>query len=201
MTTSSTAKIHGIIFDLDGTLVGSQLNFPLLRELVGCPSDVDILEHVSSLPQDQQKQAQAVIEQHELDDAHTASWLPGAKTLVETISNLGLPVAIVTRNSPKAAQIKLDNNQIPIDIMLTRADAPAKPDPTALLQIAATWQLEPKAIAYVGDYKYDLQAAHNAGMQAYLYAPLDQPDYAHLAHVIYQHHDEFTEQLHQMVTN
>ncbi|MFY0700977.1 MAG: HAD family hydrolase [Bermanella sp.] len=201
MTSPSNTQIHGIIFDLDGTLVGSELDFPLLRQLVGCPNNMDILEHVAALPHGQQQQAEALIEQHELDDAQSAHWLPGAKTLVETISALGLPVAIVTRNSPRAAEIKRENNHIPIEIMLTRADAPAKPDPTALLQIAATWQLDPNAIAYVGDYKYDLQAAHNAGMQAYLYAPQDKPDYAHLAHVIYQHHDEFTEQLNQMVTN
>jgi HAD superfamily hydrolase (TIGR01549 family) len=201
MTASIAPNIAGIIFDLDGTLVGSQLDFPLLRQLVGCPTDVDILDHVASLPINEQQQAESIIEQHELDDAQSANWLPGAQTLVEAIILLGLPIAIVTRNSPKAAQIKLENNQIPIETMLTRADAPAKPDPTALLRIAKQWQIDPQAIAYVGDYKYDLEAAHNAGMQAYLYSPVDKPDYAHLAHVIYRHHDEFTQQLHQMVTN
>lgn len=194
-------NIAGIIFDLDGTLVASQLDFTLLREQVGCPADMDILDYVANLPAQPQQQALDIIEHHELEDAQSSHWLPGAQNLVNAIIQLGLPVAIVTRNSPKAAQIKLNNNQIPIETLLTREDAPAKPDPTALLQIAQQWQVDPETIIYVGDYKYDLEAARNAGMQAYLYAPVDKPDYAYLAHVIYQHHDEFSHKLHQMVIN
>jgi phosphoglycolate phosphatase-like HAD superfamily hydrolase len=52
---------------------------------------------------------------------------------------------------------------------LTREDAPPKPDPQGLLSIAANWAIDCGDIAYIGDYKYDIQAAHNAGMQAWLY--------------------------------
>lgn len=200
-TQTSIHQLAGIIFDLDGTLVSSQLDFPWLRQAVGCPEHMDILQHLANLPAAEQQHGHRVIEQHELEDAHSAQWLPGAAALVQTILKLNLPVAIVTRNSPKAAQIKRDNNQIPISTMLTRADAPAKPDPSALLNIAKQWQIQPHAIAYVGDYKYDLEAARNAGMQAYLYAPNHEPDYACLAHLVYQHHDELALHLHQMVIN
>jgi len=52
--------------------------------------------------------------------------------------------------------------------VLTREDAPAKPDPTALLMVANTWQLRPEDCLYVGDFIYDQQAAENAGMRWFL---------------------------------
>lgn len=35
--------IKGVIFDLDGTLVSSELNFSLIKAQVGCPADQDLL--------------------------------------------------------------------------------------------------------------------------------------------------------------
>lgn len=191
----------GVIFDLDGTLVESSLDFPFLRQSLNCPDDMDLLTHVAGLDDQAKAHANAFIEQHELDDARHAKWLPGAFELVTAIAELGLPMAIVTRNSPEAARIKVNNNQIPIHNILTRADAPAKPDPTALLMVAKDWQHSPSTIMYVGDYKYDLQAAINAGMHGCLYAPLEIPDYADLAHSVCSDYNELRQYLHKCVTN
>jgi len=91
--------------------------------------------------------------------------LPIGKAMVEKVQAHKLPMAIVTRNCRQATAIKVANNGIPIDYVLTREDAPAKPDPTALLMVANTWQLQPEDCLYVGDFIYDQQAAENAGMK------------------------------------
>ncbi|MEC7509296.1 MAG: HAD family hydrolase, partial [Pseudomonadota bacterium] len=41
--------IRGVIFDLDGTLVESSLNFTQMRADVGCPQNEDILTFVNAL--------------------------------------------------------------------------------------------------------------------------------------------------------
>ena len=41
--------IKGVIFDLDGTLVESSLNFTQMRADVGCPQHEDILTFVNAL--------------------------------------------------------------------------------------------------------------------------------------------------------
>lgn len=201
MDSLNVQTFTGVIFDLDGTLVESSLDFAFLRQSLNCPDHLDLLAHVDSLDDHAKAHANAFIEQHELDDAQHAKWLPGALELVSAIADLGLPMAIVTRNSPEAARIKVSNNRIPIQRVLTRADAPAKPDPTALLMVAKDWQQSPETIMYVGDYKYDLQAAINAGMHGCLYAPAGTPEYADLAHSVYSDYDELSRYLHKCVTN
>lgn len=162
-------NIKGVIFDLDGTLVESSLNFTRMRDDVGCPQDQDILEFVDAITCTQTKAlAHERILQHELEDADTAKWLPLGKAMVEKVLQHQLPMAIVTRNCRQATAIKLKNNQVPISLVLTREDAPPKPDPTALLQIASQWQLPPERCLYVGDFIYDRMAAENAGMRWWL---------------------------------
>jgi phosphoglycolate phosphatase-like HAD superfamily hydrolase len=162
--------VKGIIFDLDDTLVETQLDFKRLKQEIDCPDDNDILTFIANItcPKAQLHASQVVLA-HELEDAYTSSWMPGAEAFVHQALSLDLPIAIVTRNCRQATQIKIDQNNIPIELAITREDAPAKPDPAALLMIAEKWQILPADIAYVGDYIYDIQAAHNASMQAWLF--------------------------------
>ncbi|PVZ69627.1 HAD family hydrolase [Pelagibaculum spongiae] len=183
-------NFKAVIFDLDGTLVSSSLDFQLMRQQVGCPVAIDILQYVAQLPQAEQANALEIIQQIELDDAKTATVLPGAKALVEHLNQLNIPIAIVTRNFVKAARIKLDNNQLDIPFLITRDDAPAKPDPAGLLIIAKEWNIAAEDIIYIGDYLYDVQAANNAKMVSCLYAPDGLPEYADQADITCQHLDE-----------
>lgn len=171
--------IKGVIFDLDGTLVSSELDFSLIKAQIGCPCEQDLLDYIAQLPSAyMREEAMNIVHQHELLDAQHAKMLPGVSEAVNALKAKNIPMAIVTRNFDKAAAIKLQNNQLPIEIVLTRSDAPAKPDPSALNNIATLWNMSPSNLLYVGDFLYDIQAAHNANMRACLYAPDVIPSYA-----------------------
>lgn len=162
---------RGVIFDLDGTLVSSTLDFALIRQQIGCPENTDLLSFIDAMPVESERdQAARIVLQHELDDARNAMWLSGAREFVSRLAQQQLPMAIVTRNCIQATAIKLQNNQVPIDLVITREDAPAKPQPDALLMVAQEWQLPPEQLLYVGDYVYDELAAQNAGMP-FQYSP------------------------------
>ncbi|MFC3032582.1 HAD family hydrolase [Pseudoalteromonas fenneropenaei] len=171
---------QGVIFDLDGTLMSSQLDFQAIRNAIGCPPQVDILAFVAAGGSHSARLLAKVVD-FELADAEQASVLDGVLDTLDHFSALKLPMAIVTRNCRAASELKLARGKLPISLLLSREDAPAKPDPTALLQVASQWQLCPTQCLYVGDYLYDIQAASNAKMASCLYAPEEMPDYAHLA--------------------
>lgn len=178
-------QIKGIIFDLDGTLVESSLDFGLIRQQIGCPDGIDLLNYVDDLScKVSQADAKQIILDHEYQDALSAKPIKGMTELINAIEAAKLPIAIVTRNSLAASALKVKQNNIAIDHVLTREDYPAKPAPDALLAIAAQWQIAPQDIIYVGDYLYDIQAANNAGMIACFINHGIESTYQHLADII-----------------
>ncbi|CCQ10551.1 putative hydrolase/phosphatase protein [Pseudoalteromonas luteoviolacea B = ATCC 29581] len=169
---------RGVIFDLDGTLMTSALDFSAIRSAIGCPAHWDILQYIESIPCEvtQQQKRQQVI-QFELDDANESEVIDGVLSTLSLFNEQRIPMAIVTRNCRLASNIKINRGSLPIDLVLSREDAPAKPDPSALLIVAQQWQLAPHQCLYVGDYLYDLQAAKNANMASCLFAPHEVPTY------------------------
>lgn len=182
---------QGIIFDLDGTLVDSRLDFSLLCQRLGWPAGTPILEHLATLTDKTEIAiAQQIIEQFELEGAARASWMPGAAELLQQLQRQNIPTAILTRNIKSATALCMNNLQISVDLVLTREDCAPKPDPAGLLHIAKHWQLECKQLLFVGDYLFDLQTAARAGMPSCLYRTADNGHFANLADFVIDHFAE-----------
>lgn len=164
------ARIRGIAFDLDGTLVDSALDFAAIRRELGFPEGVGLLEHIETLTDPRAvARAHAVINDHEMRGAARASWMPGARSLLEALNEAGMPTAILTRNSRAATRRTCEALDIPISRVLTREDCAPKPNPEGLLRIARHFGLAPERMMYVGDFIDDLTAARRAGMAGCLY--------------------------------
>lgn len=193
-TLTPLGRHRGIIFDLDGTLVDSKLDFALLCQQLGWPAGTPILEHLATLPAAEQQRALLVIEQFELAGASAAHWMPGAAQLLQLLRAQKIPTAILTRNTRQATLLCVRNLGIEVDVILTRDDAPAKPDPAGLWQIASLWQQQCADLLFVGDYLFDLQTAANAGMPSCLYRGYDNGHFAADADFVIDHFIE----LHQL---
>lgn len=152
----------GVIFDLDNTLVSSSLNFNHIRNVVGCPRDRDILSYIDSLPLKEKVNVQKKIHEYEMEDAKSATILPGSLAVLDTLKHLHIPFAVVTRNHKKAAILKIENNHLKVPLLLTRDDLSAKPAPDAVFFLAEYWKIQPKKLLCVGDYLYDIEMANNA---------------------------------------
>lgn len=188
-------NIRGFIFDLDGTLVTSSLDFLAIKREIGCPPNEDALTFIESLPDSEQKEAMAVIHFHEMQDAESSEWMPGAQEFIEACFAKKMPMGIVTRNSKRSSQMKIKKNNIPITLLITRECSAPKPDPGALLDIAQQFSMPPRELLMVGDYRYDLEAGRNANMPSCLLHYKQLPDYADLADYAFPTFDE----LHQAV--
>lgn len=173
-----------MIFDLDNTLVSTSLNFKKIKALLDCPYEINILDHVDTLPREEKLSAKQVLIRYEMKDAKKSKKLIGTDELLNWLLQSDIPHAIVTRNCRQAALLKMANNLIHIPLILTREDQKAKPAPDALIYIAEQWQLSPENILFVGDHLYDLQAAKNAKMRSCLVTNGMSVDYEHPADIV-----------------
>jgi HAD superfamily hydrolase (TIGR01549 family) len=198
MTDDLLATIRGVIFDLDGTLVDSRLDFAAMREQTGCPEGTGLLEYQAGLEDHADRQAVAeVIHWHEMSGAKSAMWMPGANELLRELEQRDIPIGIFTRNSRESASHTLIRLNIPCTDLIAREDAAAKPDPAGLLLMAEGWQLGVDSLLMVGDFRYDLEAARNAGVNSCLYDPGGDSPFTELADVVINNFEQLAEKIHR----
>lgn len=171
--------IRGVIFDLDGTLIDSQLDFDAMRREMGFATGKPILETIEALPEGEERnRCLEILHAHERRGAESATVIPGASELLADLSRLGLPQAILTRNSRGMTELALQRLGLAFSQVLTREDAAPKPDPAGLWHICQAWDVSVDEVLFVGDFHFDLLAGRAAGIATVLYAPAAPPDYA-----------------------
>jgi HAD superfamily hydrolase (TIGR01509 family) len=166
----------GVIFDLDGTLVDSGLDFDQMRREMRLPARQPILEAIARLPHAETRRCLEILDRHEREGAARATPMPGSEWLLSLLAQRGLRRAVLTRNSRHAALACLKHFATGFDDLVAREDAPPKPHPLGILKICQRWQLEPRQVAMIGDYRFDLEAASAAGARSVLYTHGQQPE-------------------------
>ncbi|MGC3872245.1 HAD family hydrolase [Halomonas sp. GXIMD04776] len=185
------SNITVVAFDLDGTLIDSRLDFPAIRQELGFPEDVGLLEHIATLEDsDQVQHAHQVVHRHEMAGAAAATWMPGARELLDSLHDVGLHTAILTRNTRQAVELAKRNLEIPIDLTLTREDCAPKPSPDGLKKIANHFSATTPQLIYVGDFLFDLQTAKAAGALGCLYRYGDNHRFTEDADLVVDHLNE-----------
>ena len=180
--------LRGFIFDLDGTLLDTRLDFAAIRSDLGLPPGTPILEALELVPPGEERDRQlAILHQHELAGARQAVIFDGVIDFLQELDRRGIPQAVFTRNSRVSAELALEQLPWTFSEIITREDAAPKPDPAGLLEISRRWQIAPHQIAICGDYLYDLEAGRSAGMMTILYAPNELPHFADRADHILRH--------------
>lgn len=183
--------IHGIVFDLDGTLVDSGLDFAAIRRDLRLPAGRPILEALDEMPEgDWKAECRAMLRTHELAGADRATFMPGAVEVLESLTQQNRRLAILTRNSREATARVLDRLKLSFSVVVTREDVPPKPDPEGLLKICRHWGVAADEICFVGDFLFDLQTGQRAGVPTILYMPDGVPEFADQADFQIRHFSE-----------
>ena len=191
MNTEATARPSGrigaVLFDLDGTLVLTHIDFAAMRSAVqkviatvGVPAEVveglDTLTMAARAAEvvrarDGEDAARALIAdaeeamvEAEMLGLEGAGAAPFAAEVLETLSAKGVGVAIVTRNCRRATEAVLARTGLACPVILTRDDvARYKPDPAHLLAALKRLGATPETAVMVGDHLMDIQAGRAAG--------------------------------------
>ena len=154
--------LSALAFDLDSTLTKPYLDFRKLRAQLGLVEG-DILDWLAGLPPDEKRQANQVIEAFEQDGVDNVEWNDGAEETLRTVQALGLPVAIITRNSRTSLGAVCQHLGIQVDLLVAREDALPKPHPASLHLVARQFDVTPQTIVMVGDFRHDTEAGRAAG--------------------------------------
>lgn len=175
-------RLKGIVFDVDGTLCEPQnYMFGQMRSALGITKEVDILDHIYSLPESDQAAAHEKIQAIEREAMAKQIPQAGLVTLMEYLDKKGIKKGICTRNfdTPVA---HLLSNHLPGHIdafapIITRDFRPPKPSPAGILHIAKDWgvlaesdvsdheltSMDPVPMIMVGDSIDDIVAGYEAG--------------------------------------
>jgi HAD superfamily hydrolase (TIGR01549 family) len=154
---------------MDGTLVDSGLDFRLMRREMGLAEGQPILETLEQMSPSEADRCREILARHELAGAERATIIPGVVEFLGEVDRRGWPRAVLTRNTRPMTLPTLDRLGLHFDPVVTRDDAPAKPDPTAIEQICAAWRIPAERIVVIGDFLFDVQVAHRAGSRGVLF--------------------------------
>jgi HAD superfamily hydrolase (TIGR01509 family) len=161
--------ILGAIFDLDGTLVDSALDFDLMRREMGIRGRTPLLEAIGQMTADDATRCWAILDEHERRGAERAVAYPGVADFLARLASRGIARAVVTRNSRSITLPLLARLGLAIDLVVGREDAPVKPDPAAIWKICDAWGVRPSQCVMIGDFRFDIEAARRAGTHAVLF--------------------------------
>ena len=180
---------HGLIFDLDGTLVDSlqgiaaSLNHALVlsglpthshqavRGFIGNGARV-LIQRAVPINADEaliNTLKQAFKSDYDLTWPSGTFPYAGIVELLESLQKHGYPLAVLS-NKPHpftAAIVAGIFPSIRFAVVLgQRAGIPHKPDPAGALEISSVLGLSPRDCSMIGDSTMDLETARNAGMRA-----------------------------------
>ncbi len=184
--------VRAALFDLDGTLIETHIDFGLMRREMlalaaryGAPAQnphQDILGIVESARKwlvaegkadsaaELRREAFARLQDIEVEHCGNPVKVPGARALLRMLRERGIRVGIVTRNCRLVSERLLQFGDLSYDSLLTRDDVlRTKPDPAHLA--AALAALDPSsaipnpAAVMVGDHWMDSAAGRAAGMR------------------------------------
>ena len=163
----------GVVYDLDGTLVGLDVAWDAVRADAAVayrdagvdPDGRDLWALMADADANGLGEAiEAVISRHERDGAHTSTRLP----LADALATETRPVGVCTLNCEAAAQVALDVHDIGdgVDAVVGRDTvANHKPHPEPLLATIerVDGTLDPADVVFVGDSERDAETATAAG--------------------------------------
>ncbi|KAH7326279.1 haloacid dehalogenase-like hydrolase [Stachybotrys elegans] len=167
VSSTQAPVLKGVVFDMDGTLCLPQTYmFGEMRAALGISKAIDILEHIESLPAEEQPAAYNHIKNIEQEAMKSQTPQPGLSALMSYLDSRNIRKAICTRNFQLPVQ-NLLSNFLPTSLfhpIVTRDFKPPKPSPAGILHIAKNWGLEDgSGLIMVGDSIDDMMAGRAAG--------------------------------------
>ena len=176
---------QAVIFDMDGTIIESLLDFKAIRAELGIAGSDGIIEAIEAMAPARSRRCGELLLARETAAAGKAVAIEGAVRTVRAVRDAGLKTALLTRNAQQAMELVLERLDFSFDLTWSRQWGAVKPQPDGVLSACRALGVRPDRTVSVGDFRYDIEAANAAGAVSVLMDPTGSRDFAHLAdHVI-----------------
>jgi len=175
-------KIKGIIFDLDGTIISSVIDFSAMKRRIEklakeynmkIPSKklpalemIEIIYRKNKKNREKfKKQAEKIIIEEEIAGIEKAFSHSDMLVLLKKLKKSGIKIGIITRNCRKVTEIVIKKFSIPYDVVLTRDDVrKVKPNIYHLKEALKKMNVKKENAVIVGDHYFDILCGKKAGI-------------------------------------
>jgi HAD superfamily hydrolase (TIGR01549 family) len=148
---------------MDGTITAPYFDFVKIKDEAGI-GDMDMLDYLSSgVTAAERDRVHAILTRFEDAGVANARLNRGARKLLNFLAQRKMPTALLTRNTRRSVDNVCRKLNLKFDIAVTREDGPHKPAPEPIWEIARRWGVQAGEVLMVGDYKWDVLCANNAG--------------------------------------
>jgi HAD superfamily hydrolase (TIGR01549 family) len=155
-----------VLFDMDGTLYDSGINFLAIRDRLGLPQDGrPILEQLRAASPEVHGRGIELLHAAEAEGAANGELTPGTREMLSWLQKRNIRCGLVTNNSRRSVDVILAAHPLSFDLILTRDDAATKPSPDLFLLALDRLDCRPSEAVAVGDTHLDALAAHRAGIR------------------------------------
>ncbi len=161
--------IRVALFDMDGTIWDSPIDWLAVRREIGLPVDGrSIYMQLMDLAPQEQGRGIQILECHEALGIEKGTLVPGTEELLRCLKDAGVKCALITNNSRRSVESVLGRHPLSFDLVLSRDDGALKPDPQAFLSALEKLCARPDEALAIGDAHLDLIAAERAGIREFI---------------------------------
>ncbi|MDR3076214.1 MAG: HAD family hydrolase, partial [Synergistaceae bacterium] len=166
----SPSEASAVLFDWDGVIADTKLDFSGVRQKYFGDRPAMLLEDARTLPPELREALMRDLEELEVRGARNAALVPGVSKILEWVKSAGIPWAVVSRNCRKSILTAAEMIGVKLpEIVRSRDDGErVKPDPAALREVCAALGADAGQTLLIGDYIYDMMGARRAGMRGVL---------------------------------
>lgn len=171
----SMQAIKYILFDLDGTLVDSPIDFNGMRKSLGITKRQDILIYLDSIKEKDPagySRGADIVYQFELEASKKARIYEGVFEFLEFLKNGNFKMGVVTRNCREVAQVQMTGIEHFFEEILTRDDVQnPKPHPESFKFFNEKYKFIPDNTLFIGNHRHDYEFARNNKLMYLEYVP------------------------------
>jgi HAD superfamily hydrolase (TIGR01509 family) len=156
-----------VLFDMDGTLYDSEIGIQAIRNQLGLPQEGrPILDQLREQLPEIRDRGIELLHAAEAKGAANGSLISGTREMLAWLREMNIRFGLVTNNSRRSVDVILEAHPLlRLEVIVTRDDAPMKPEPDLFLLAMNKLACKASETAAVGDAHLDGIAAHSAGIR------------------------------------